>query len=183
MDPAEAEARFSRLYRENWADVLAYGLRRAPTPEDAADLAADTFLVAWRRLDAVPPGGRSRLWLFGVARHLLSNQRRSEARRSHLAERLREETLTVVQEEAAFDPESPTMNVLRLLNKKDREVLLLAGCEELEPAEIGEVLGISAATARTRLYRARKRFAEKLAARPSPPGRSNLNHELNLEEA
>ncbi|WP_372492144.1 RNA polymerase sigma factor [Kineosporia corallincola] len=33
-------------------------------PDDAADLVADTFLVAWRRRTEVPPGGDARLWLF-----------------------------------------------------------------------------------------------------------------------
>lgn len=43
----EDEARFTRIYEENWEDLLAYGLRRAASTEDAADLLAETFLVAW----------------------------------------------------------------------------------------------------------------------------------------
>lgn len=177
----EAEARFSRLHKDNWAEVVAYAVRRAPSAEDAAEVAAETFLVAWRRLEIVPPGPRTRLWLFGVARRLLSNQRRSEGRRTRLVERLRSELTAALQEDSTFDPDSPVMEILRRLNDKDREVLLLSSCEELEPAEIGEVLGISAAAARTRLYRARRRFVQKLPEKSTR--QPEMLAELDPEEA
>jgi len=45
-----AQAQLARLYAAHGREVLAYALRRAATPEDAADAVAETFLVAWRRL-------------------------------------------------------------------------------------------------------------------------------------
>jgi DNA-directed RNA polymerase specialized sigma24 family protein len=48
---------------------------------------AETFLTAWRRLDDVPAGDEARLWLYGVARRMLANQRRGARRRSSLADR------------------------------------------------------------------------------------------------
>jgi DNA-directed RNA polymerase specialized sigma24 family protein len=87
---ADAAARHSIevLYQDNFAQVLAYALRRTATAEDAADVAAETFAVAWRRLDEVPAGDGARLWLYGVARHVVANQRRGEVRRRRLAHRL-----------------------------------------------------------------------------------------------
>jgi DNA-directed RNA polymerase specialized sigma24 family protein len=32
---------------------------------------AETHLIAWKRLDAVPAGDQARLWMFGVARNLV----------------------------------------------------------------------------------------------------------------
>ena len=49
-----AEARFSRLYQDHAREILGYALRRSADPEDAADVLAETFLVAPRRLDDVP---------------------------------------------------------------------------------------------------------------------------------
>src|SRR5690242_7391531 len=83
--------RFRRLFADTQRDLLAYALRRVDRAEDAADVVAETFLVAWRRLDHVPPGDDARLWLYGVARRQLANQRRGQLRRSRLAERLRAE--------------------------------------------------------------------------------------------
>ena len=77
--------RFEEMFTEHYAAVRGYALRR--TSADAAqDAVAETFLVAWRRLDDVPPDALP--WLFGVARRVLANQRRSAARSEALEERL-----------------------------------------------------------------------------------------------
>ena len=61
--------------------MLGYALRRTDNTDDAADVLAETFLVAWRRPDEIPPGPQARLWLYGTARRVLANQRRAERRR------------------------------------------------------------------------------------------------------
>jgi DNA-directed RNA polymerase specialized sigma24 family protein len=66
--------------------------------EDAADVVAETFLVAWRRIDDLPPGREGRLWLYGVARRVCANHLRGVRRRHRLAERLREELMTQVNQ-------------------------------------------------------------------------------------
>ena len=85
---AERQVRFERLYDQASLQVLGYALRRASTPEDAADAVSDTFMIAWRRLDEVPDGDEARLWLYGVARRVLANQRRGLQRRERLEARL-----------------------------------------------------------------------------------------------
>ena len=77
--------RFDRLFEAHFRDVLAYAVRRVDEPADGADVAAETFLVAWRRLGDVPAGEEARLWLFGAARRVLANQRRGVRRRDALA--------------------------------------------------------------------------------------------------
>lgn len=159
---AQAERdRFERLYSEHRRDLLAYFLRRAD-PADAADLLADTFLVAWRRIDAVPHGDPARLWLFGVARNTLRNHRRAARTDDVLA--------AALQDALASVPQPALDNALALsvgaaldrLNPPDREVMMLAVYEELTPAEISQVTGRSAASVRVRLHRARRRLAEQL---------------------
>lgn len=55
------EERFDRMFRATSDDVLAYLLRRARTPEDAADALPETYAAAWRKLDKLPDGERARL--------------------------------------------------------------------------------------------------------------------------
>ena len=86
--PRAHQERFRHVYAEHVDRVLGYALRRTDRPEDAADVVAETFLVAWRRLGDVPEEPRTRLWLYGVARRVLANQRRGERRRTSLGERL-----------------------------------------------------------------------------------------------
>ena len=122
---------------------------------------AETFLVAWRRLDDVPAGARAKPWLLAVARRVLSNQRRGARRRVGLADRL-------AQELSACRPAVPTESDLLVrralagLAESDREVLLLSAWEGLTPAEIGAVVGMRAVSVRSRLHRARRRLRSEL---------------------
>jgi RNA polymerase sigma-70 factor, ECF subfamily len=165
-----AEVRFRLLYEEHGKDLMAYALRRAQDPEDAADVVAETFLVAWRRGTEVPVGEAARLWLFGVARRILSNQQRAGRRRAKLAERLRSDLAAEVEgwPEAETDPEG-LRTTLERLDPDDRELLTLIAWEELTPGQAARVLGISAVAARSRLLRARRRFRAELGE-VEPPG-------------
>jgi RNA polymerase sigma-70 factor (ECF subfamily) len=181
------QERFRRLYAEQFDPLLGYALRRVDRAEDAADVAADTFLVAWRRLDDVPEGHEARLWLYGVARRTLANQRRGEGRRGALGERLRRDLATSVPDHAHAVSERETLRAaLHRLADRDREVLELAAWEELEPREIAEVLGISAIAVRSRLSRSRARLralVQEGGNDPGPPGHVPSRHpQLAREE-
>lgn len=154
-----AEVRFRKLYAEHRGEVLAYALRRVADPEDAADVLAETFLVAWRRLDDLPPGSQARFWLIGVARHVLANQRRGENRRSKLVARLCTELavdLGQIRVETLDGGE--VLAALAALDAADQELLRLNAWEGLGPSEAARVLGISSVAARSRLHRARRRL-------------------------
>ncbi|MFD0852998.1 RNA polymerase sigma factor, partial [Actinomadura adrarensis] len=68
----DREARFEAIYTATYEPILGYVLRRCPSPDDSADVVAETFTVAWRRLDEVPDGDRAPLWMYGVARRVLA---------------------------------------------------------------------------------------------------------------
>ena len=176
-----AEARLSRLYRDHGREITGYALRRAAGPEDAANVVAETFLVAWRRLGEVPVDEEARLWLYGVARRVLANQHRAERRRTKLGRRLAESLRTELATDAV--PGGEAAEVLRAmarLGDEDRELLLLVSWEELSPGQAAKVLGISSLAARSRLHRARRRLRALLEQDESAGGRSL---ELDKEEA
>jgi RNA polymerase sigma factor (sigma-70 family) len=153
--------RFEGLYAEHRQSVLAYLLRRTDAA-DAADLLAETFLVAWRRIDVVPDGEPARLWLFGVARNTLRNHRRATRAGEALAAALQDALASVTQSTPDNALAVSVRAALDRLNPPDREVLMLTVYEELTPAEIAEVTGRSSASVRVRLHRARRRLAEAL---------------------
>lgn len=181
LGQALAEKRFAKLYRQHGRSVLAYALRRAE-PEDAADVAAETFLVAWRRLDEVPDGDRARLWLYGVAGRALANQRRGALRRLNLAERLRTDLRDQVDAFELPDPHDwPVLRALAQLDQRDRELLLLSGWEGLSPRQIARVLDVSVVAARSRLFRARARLMRLLEEASEP--KSVNKSAIECEEA
>lgn len=157
--------RFEALWAEHHARVLGYVLRRAEGAEDAADVVAETFLVAWRRLDAAPAHD-THLWLFGVARRLLANHRRGERRRTALAQRLREEWARQPPVTPRHGRLEEFAEVFRTLPDADREVLALEAWEQLDAAQIATVLGCSRNAARIRLHRARRRLRAAMARSP-----------------
>jgi RNA polymerase sigma factor (sigma-70 family) len=136
-----------------------YALRRTQSPEDAADVVAETFAIAWQRLDDVPCGPEARLWLYASARNVISNLHRASRRRWRLAERLGSELAGAETGQAPVDEDAlEARSLLHSLDEAHREVLMLAAWEGLDSAEIGRVLGCSALAARIRLHRARARL-------------------------
>jgi RNA polymerase sigma factor (sigma-70 family) len=153
----ERRQRFDELFASYGPDIVAYCSWRAVSPSDAQDAAAEVFLTAWRRLDELPEGDAARVWLYATARRVVANQRRSSRRRAALHERLALEAGAGTQ--AAQEREDALVHeALSRLAPRDREVLLLSEWEGLAPAEIAQVLGCAAVTARGRLHRARRRF-------------------------
>jgi RNA polymerase sigma-70 factor (ECF subfamily) len=160
--PAAAE-RFSGLFERTHQPLLTYALRRVADRADAADVVADTFLVAWRRLDDIPVD-HERAWLFGVARRVLANHRRGARRRHAVADRLRLE-LSAAPPPATTPPAQTLLGLaLDQLTEADRELLHLVAWEELGSEEIAVVLGISGGAVRVRLHRARQRLQAALDA-------------------
>jgi RNA polymerase sigma-70 factor (ECF subfamily) len=159
------EVRFRHLYDGNLEPLRRYCFRRLPADE-VDDAVAEVFLVAWRRLGDVPDGDEARLWLYGIARNVVRNLRRSRRRRFRLASKVRHVEAPVVAdpgvEVVRRADYQETLDCLSTLRERDQEVLRLAAWEELKPTEIGRVVGIDAHAASARLSRARDRLAGAL---------------------
>ena len=143
-DPASRRSshrrhQFEDLFARHGTAVYAYARRRS-TADDAEEVVADTFLVAWRRLDTVP--GEALPWLLAVARRTLANKRRGDDRRTALHLRLT----------AAAGPESPgpsesvmpgddelgdrVTGALNSLPPGEYDALTLLAWDGLTPAEV-----------------------------------------------
>jgi RNA polymerase sigma-70 factor (ECF subfamily) len=158
-DLADAQARFEHMFRSHYRNVAAYARRRAPT-DVADDVTAETFLVAWRRLDEVP---REALpWLLRVARNALLNEHRSRRRREALAVRVASLQAQVAESTPDTAKDWSVLDALAKLTLAEREVLTLILWEGLKVSEAASVLGCSPVTARVRLSRARRRLKQWL---------------------
>ena len=173
MDPTRDE-RFEVLFRENYLPVRRYALRRT-SREATNDVVADTFLVAWRRLDDVPSDALP--WLIAVARRVLANQRRSAVRGAALEQRV----ATAEGHERASDPAESVAEaeLLRLalarLSDREREALMLVAWDGLSGARAARAAGCTRSAFAVRLHRARARLASELASLDTvaPTARTN----------
>ncbi len=150
--------RLDQLIADNVGDVAAYCRWRCGSPEDAVVAISEVFVVAGRRVADVPEGDAARVWLLATARRVITHEHRGRVGRHRLVERLRlVEPDESVQWPVEFGP-GGVADTLRQLGPADREILLLAEWEGLTSAEIGTVVGCLAASARSRLHRARRHF-------------------------
>ncbi len=184
LDPPQSDpdVRFDELYRSAGTSVLGYALRRCASREDALDVTAETFLVAWRRRTDMPPEpDDARAWLFGVARLCLSNLARGDRRSHRLGRRLAEtmEVDSLPDPARIHESRSDTRQVRQALDElsvDDRELVTLTAWEGLSPAQAGAALGLTPGGARTRLHRARLRLRASLTADPSDTQERRHDH-------
>jgi RNA polymerase sigma-70 factor (ECF subfamily) len=164
----ERQIRFDRMWTDHHRHVLAYCLRRADRSV-ADDVCAEVFVVAWRRLDDVPEPPRTLPYLYGVAGHVLSNQRRSSRRRVRLDERLRVVQPTLPGVAELSDDDRVVAAAVRGLKRVDREVVMLHAWEDLPHDDIAEIMGMSRAAVDQRLHRAYRLLERQLAKRLDRP--------------
>ena len=145
----------SELYEQFAGHVLAYARRHA-SRDDAEDVVAETFHVAWRRRDVVPEEPLP--WLIGVAHNVLRSQWRA-ARRTTPADTL-ERLVDVAGDsvEVGMLRRRELVELLATLPAQEREALLLVAWDDLTAEQAGLVLGCSAGAIRVRIHRARKRI-------------------------
>ncbi|WP_162795179.1 RNA polymerase sigma factor [Nonomuraea lactucae] len=159
----DRQERFTGLYDRNYRRVLGYALLRAE-PGVAEDVASETFLIAWKRLNVLPEHPLP--WLLGVARNMLAKQRDSRCQRQALVDRIA--ALTTAQDHLIWDiaehvvDRETALAVLAALPEQDLEAMALATWHGLPPEQAAAVMGCSTRTYNVRLHRARKRLGKAL---------------------
>jgi RNA polymerase sigma-70 factor (ECF subfamily) len=171
-DAADArQRRLEELFAQYGGAVYGFARRRT-SAADAEEVVSDTFLVAWRRLDAVPPEPLP--WLLTVARHNLANRTRGEVRQAALRARLAN-----VADRYETDPGAAGASdvlteriarALASLSPAEYDALTLLAWEGLTPDEAATVLGCSRAAVYLRLARARRRFRRAIDTGADPEG-------------
>lgn len=177
LDPSVSEARLVeqsrhgrsaafgqlvRLYERRLIRVL---LRFVRDVDLAEDLAQETFLRAYERLDQFDPSRRFGPWLFRIGVNLALDHHRSRKRR------IWGFLFSDSSKETPLDPSTPdprgeqdlqqeVQRVVEQLPEQFRIVLVLRDLENFSTSEIAAILERTEATIRWRLGEARSRFAE-----------------------
>jgi RNA polymerase sigma-70 factor (ECF subfamily) len=175
--------RFERCFRDHYAQILAFAMRRLSGREVAEDVVADTFAVAWRRRDRIPDPALP--WLYAIAGHVIANQYRSTRRRHDLDIRLSLETGAVAPASdpaESLDRRDAFSAAFALLAEPEREVLRLIAWDGLDTRDAAQVFGCSPGAFRVRLHRARRKLAKQLDAAEHSPRESRITTSNPAEE-
>lgn len=165
------QAAFARLYDCHSAVILA--LCRKHAPSEADDALQETFIRANNLLHKVQGPARLRPWLYGIARRVCSEKRRSQRRRTHHTEQAMNERATEIDFGAAphtsggqWVNESDRAEQLQQLGRaldrlpdRERLAIHLYYLEHDPVAAASSALGLSRSAYYKLLARARERLA------------------------
>lgn len=179
---AEARERLAARHRRS-AYLLA--LQLLGNPDDALDVAQESMLRFFGRLESFDAGRPVRPWLFQIVRNQVRDLRRR--RRVRKSEPLEPEAGDLSRQIAdpSQDPEASAAaaelrrriwRALSTLGERQREILVLRDYHDLAYAEMAEVLKIPVGTVMSRLHGARKALRRVLGpAREAGAGHAERN--------
>jgi RNA polymerase sigma factor (sigma-70 family) len=160
---------FEAFYRRHVNRVVAFAARRCRTPEEAADLVAATFVEVIESAGRYDPErGDPVAWLLGVAANVFAGGRRREGRERAALERLSGRRFLDADDHERLEEMIDAARLAPVLEEAvaelpdaQRRVLDLLR-DGLTPAAAARRLGISSATARMRLSRARRSLRDSV---------------------
>jgi RNA polymerase sigma-70 factor, ECF subfamily len=151
------------LFARHRTSLYRWLLRFVNSETLAEDLLSEVFLDVWRQADRFEARSSVSTWLMSIARYKALSARRCRT----------EAELTEVMEttlvDTADDPEAALQKknrgelltkALTRLSSEHREIIDLVYYHEKSVSECAEILGIPAATVKTRMFYARKKLAE-----------------------
>jgi RNA polymerase sigma-70 factor (ECF subfamily) len=153
------------LYARHNVRVYRFIVRLTGNTSLAEDLVSEVFLDVWRQAEAFESKSRVSTWLLAIARYktLSALRRRSE---EYLDDRM-----AATIEDTADDPETVVyqkdrntivQKCLTRLSPAHREVIDLVYYHEKSVDEVARIVGVPAATVKTRMFYARNKMAELL---------------------
>lgn len=167
--PARAAApRFADLYRDNVQAVARWAGRLGGPSLEMEDIVQEVFMIAHRRLPDFRGESRVSTWLFGITQNVVRHRRRKEGLRRWLSLAADDPGQsppprpTPVEELERREATRIVYRALDRLREKYRTVFVLFEIEGLSGPEIAALTGLSPATLRVQLHRARAQFTAAL---------------------
>lgn len=161
--PADDEA-LETIYREHfdfvWRSLSRLGMSKAA----AEDAAQDVFLVVRRRLADFDVRRAMRPWLFGIARRVASEHRRSSGRAERRLELLPPPPADPGPEDrvSAVEAGELVRRFLADLDDETRMIFVLSDLEGMSGTDISQALGINRNTVYSRLRKTRQKFERRV---------------------
>jgi len=153
-------------------DIYRLALSILEDPDEAGDVAQETFLAALRALDSFQGQAAFSTWLSAIAINLCRTrlQRRKTRQRLETILQglmlLRRETRTPEQTAIQSEADSALWGAIRALDEKHRIPLILRYYHDFSVPEIAQMLAIPAGTVHSRLNTARARLGQALGGQP-----------------
>ena len=161
--PSSEFPSFEEVYQRCRAQVYRYCLLQTHDPALAEDIAAQTFMAAYRAYDRRRPDPDTvHLWLFRIARNLANDHHRKERRRRQLLQilgRRAEDRVGSIEGHAEINADlARVLAVMAKMKERDRRLIALRAAGDLSFREIGEIVGMPEASVTVATHRAYEKF-------------------------
>jgi len=182
-----SEEAFAWLISKYHQPIYSLVSRTIPNPADAADLTQEIFIKIYRGIGKFHGDASLRTWIYRIALHEASNQRRWWSRHSQreitieaeiahsdegdgvcLKDTLADTRSTPFETAAQREVSSRVESELRLVPEPYRSVVILRDIEGFSYEEIAEILQVALGTVKSRIQRGREALRRDLAARLEP---------------
>src|SRR5512140_2433644 len=159
------------LFEANYDRICRYISSMIHDPVEAEDLTQETFLRAFQQRDSLRNREVLLPWLYRIATNVCLDRLRQRARRAPLESEtdlddipVDSDTPSLEQTVERNEMSACVQQYLADLPDDYRAVILLQDMHGRTGPEIAEMLGVSVATVKIRLHRARKRLRAALGA-------------------
>jgi RNA polymerase sigma-70 factor (ECF subfamily) len=150
---------FSALYRKYAPEVFRFALYLSGERAEAEDITSETFARAWAAPDTIR-AATVKGYLFTIARNLFLQGLRKRSRRVALSAELPDPQPSQLAQTEQRAELRAVLARLQRLPEIDRAALLMRSLEEMPYEEIARSLGISLASAKVKVHRARLSLAD-----------------------
>ena len=181
----EAFGALVEQYRDN---VYRLAYRMCGNAYDADEAAQEAFVAAWRALPNFRGDAKFSTWLYRLTTNAAIDVMRREKRHQTVGDgemmELADDADSPQETVERTEQQEAVQNALATLSEEYREVLLLRYMEELDYAEIAEVLQLPSGTVKSRINRAKAALKTALLKSGNIFGGSSVIHtETNGKEA
>jgi RNA polymerase sigma-70 factor, ECF subfamily len=150
---------FEELYARHARDVFRFAHYLSGNRHDAEDITSETFVRAWTSPESIRVA-TVKAYLFTIARNLFLQGLRKKRRQVELNDGLREPQAGPEAQAEQRSELDAVLKKLQTLPEVDRAALLMRAMEEVPYEEIAQALGISLASAKVKVHRARRALWE-----------------------
>ncbi len=167
---ADRVKQFEGIVNQYQRDLVNFHYRFVGNRYEAEDLAQETFIKAYKKLDTLKEPGKLKSWLYSIARNTVidffrKNKNKPFALDSEIMENIPETTAVDYQERVAnLEVSKELESCIDRLVKEDRAIIKLLYYEGFSYKEIADLLHVNQNTLKSRLHRARKVLLESIRA-------------------
>ncbi|MBX3096853.1 MAG: sigma-70 family RNA polymerase sigma factor [Fimbriimonadaceae bacterium] len=168
------ESAFGLLFDRHRELVFRFALQMIRNRDEAEDVVQESFVRAFRNIGSYQDRAKFTTWLLRIVTNLCTDRARMVHRRHHLEQQQASEGLIWMTEGDREDPNENLVadgrrqmlrEALAELSDAHRQLIIMRDLEEMEYAEIAELLGCSVGGAKLRVLRARRALKDRITPR------------------